>query len=758
MAKQAEGSRRSPIRPTSSRLRLALAAACSLLGLCACGGSQGSSTAAAVCQPAATSAGSIGLTVNVPGPVGVIEQPTAIEVPPPPLRLNVGSPGAAVAYTPAQIRAAYDLPGLLGSWGGLTAVQGSLYGAGQTVYIIDAYDLPNIAQDLTYFSQQYGLPVCKTVSIAPTAALPLAPADPTGGCTFSVVYASNSGTMTAAAPAYSGSWHAEHVEDVEAVHEIAPLARIVLIETPSANTSVLGSGVILADTMGPGIVSMSYSAKEFGGEDAEPLLNADDSYTASTGDGGAPFPPWPAGDPNVLACGGTSLLSYGNGSRVEKAWSGTGGGISSLIPEPSYQDVIGGLTMRSTADVSFDADPNTGPYMYAYPVGTDTPLLEVYGGTSLAAPAWAGILALADAERAAQAKGVVAHVQGMLYRLLNNPVAYAQVFNDITSGSDGTCGAACTAQVGYDQPTGLGTPNVSPLVSYLTQAPTTTPPFVSPLSVTGSAGAALSASMPYTAPDAVRWELGNAPAGMSIDSTTGLIGWASPTAGTYSVTVTATDTVSGLSDSAVLSVTIVTQATSPSVSAATVAATAGQPLSYQVQASAGTSGGTVPGAGAGGPAPTAGEAVQLQYAIQGAPSGMRIDASTGVLSWASPVPGTYPVTVSATNSNTGLSADAVITVQVNSAASGTGLTVQSLQGSAGTALTGVVATVSEAAAAQDQVTIRGAAVGMNFSANGGSVILTWPTPVCGAYTLTITATDAAGVSVQRQVTVTIATT
>ena len=763
MWRHPDGAWRSTIDPTRRWYRLVLAAAGSLLCLCACA-PQGSSTAAAVCQPASTRTGSIRLTLKVPSPGGVLEQPQYIVLPAPPPQLYGGGllGRGPFGYAPAQIRAAYDLPALPGSAGELSLLTGpqrALFGAGQTVYLIDAYSMPDIAQDLTYFSQQYGLPVCKTVSIAPTTPLPLAPADLNAGCELSVVYATDFGGMTATAPAYNARWHFEIVLDVEAVHAIAPLARIVLIETP--DSMHLNPGVILADTMGPGIVSMSYSTAEFQGEDGSPYWNADDSYVSSTGDGGGPFLPWPAVDPDVLACGATSLMAYNSGGRLESAWSGTGGGISALVREPSYQDAVPGLSSRSTADVSLDGDPATGQYIAYYPVGSNTPQLRLICGTSVSAPEWAGILAIADAERAAMGEGVVGRVQDMLYQTLNDPATYAQVFNDITTGTNGTCGAECTAHVGYDQPTGLGTPNVSSLLAYLTRSAGTTPPRVGAMAVTGVAGEPLSVAVACTAPDKVQWVLGQAPPGMAIDPGTGAVSWAKPTVGSYAVTVTAIDQVTGLSGSATLGVTILPM-TSPVLSAATVAAVVGHALSYQVHASSETSDmgqetSTSQGVGgAQGQPPSMGDDT-IRYAIRGAPSGMSIGASSGVLSWPSPVAGAYPVTVTATNASTGLSGSAVLTVQVSSVASGPSLTVLPLQGTTGHALSAVLATASDTAATQDQLTIRGAPVGMSFAVRGASVLLTWPTPVCGGYSLSIIATDASGLSVQKQVTITIAT-
>ncbi len=103
---------------------------------------------------------------------------------------------SASVYTPAQIRAAYQLPPLPTSWTGLTAAQAAQFGAGQTIYIVDAYHNPNAAAELAAFNSRFGLPSCTTVAIPASTALPLAAANPSNGCQFSVVYANTNSAIT----------------------------------------------------------------------------------------------------------------------------------------------------------------------------------------------------------------------------------------------------------------------------------------------------------------------------------------------------------------------------------------------------------------------------------------------------------------------------------------------------------------------------------------------------------------------------------
>jgi subtilase family serine protease len=126
--------------------------------------------------------------------------------------------------------------------------------------------------------------------------------------------------------------------------------------------------------------------------------------------------------------------------------------VSQYEPRPVYQSpTINPYAGRGIPDVSFDGDPNTGVATYDTASGG---WLEV-GGTSVGAPAWAGILAAADQLRAATGKTPLTaagyEVQKAIYQLTRG-------LADITSGSNGSCGAICTAGPGYDFVTGLGSP------------------------------------------------------------------------------------------------------------------------------------------------------------------------------------------------------------------------------------------------------------------------------------------------------------
>ncbi|HYV49650.1 MAG TPA: hypothetical protein VFA20_32555, partial [Myxococcaceae bacterium] len=145
----------------------------------------------------------------------------------------------------------------------------------------------------------------------------------------------------------------------------------------------------------------------------------------------------------VTAVGGTHLVrSATTRGWTETVWTGAGSGCSAYEPKPSWQHDTG-CSARTVADVSAVADPNTGVAVY------DTYHVSgwlVFGGTSVAAPLVGAMYAL----------------QGGSANYGSNPYsAPAGSLNDVTSGSNGSCGGSylCTGVAGFDGPTGLGTPN-----------------------------------------------------------------------------------------------------------------------------------------------------------------------------------------------------------------------------------------------------------------------------------------------------------
>ncbi|MBE7940373.1 MULTISPECIES: S53 family peptidase [Ramlibacter] len=387
--------------------------------------------------------------------------------------LAVAATGTAPAYfTPPQLRQAYGLDSVAAaSPADLGADAGARLGAGQTVYVIVATHDPATLSMLNASASQFGLPGCSATSISYTSALPLAPASTTG-CSFAVVGATSGGGFGPVSASVDRRWAVEEQLDVQMVHAMAPLARIVVVVSPTAYGSDLAGAIQLASRMGPGTVSMSFGAPDssgwalydgvFGGEG---ML-----FVAAAGDSGfnGGTVSWPAAHPNVLAAGGTSLKLV-DGVRTETAWSSAGGAASAWRDAPAYQ---AGYSMtrparRQVPDVSADADPATAMMVYA-DAGTG-PSWYLVGGTSAVAPLWAGLLADANARRQLAGKAVLAGtaVHTALYQSIARfSMSYGAGFDDVTSGSNGDC-FTCSARPGYDLATGLGTPRAGSLLQSL---------------------------------------------------------------------------------------------------------------------------------------------------------------------------------------------------------------------------------------------------------------------------------------------------
>jgi hypothetical protein len=308
------------------------------------------------------------------------------------------------------------------------------------------------------------------------------------------------------------------------------------------------------------------------------------------------------------------------------------------------------------------------------------------------------------------------------------PGTYASAFADISKGSHGAC-ATCVAKAGYDAPTGLGTPNVGNLLTALSGAvASATPPVVTPASISGKAGTALSFTVAVTAPNAVTYTLGGAPSGMVI-GTTGAVTWPTPVAGTYAVTVTAKDSKTGLSGAGVVTVTIAAQS-APVVTGGTVTGKPGTALSFTAVVTASN---------------------PVTYSLGGAPAGMSISAA-GLVSWASPVAGSYGVTVVAKDTKTGLSGQGLYTVQV--AATGPLITAPAMVGVAGRLLTGTIA-ITDPGVTSLSVSISGAPLGMSFSVSGLTLTAVWASPLVGSYSLKVVVLDSLGRSATASVPITV---
>jgi subtilase family serine protease len=405
-------------------------------------------------------------------------------------------PYAPCGYTPAQIKGAYGISGYDGS--------------GQTVAIIDAYASPTIAADVNQWSVNRGLPEMQ-------------------GNQFTQVVAP--GTYHHPEKGLKQDpqgWYGEETLDVEAVHGMAPAANIVYVGAPNNfqdldaalnyvvdkhvapivtnsygfDTELLPPGYIKPqeDTILQGVVEGIGIYFSSGDNSDESLV---EGYTTTD---------WPASSPFVTAVGGTTLAvgasnnylfetgwgtTTSSWNSTTSAWSptppgpwiyGAGGGVSRIFAEPSYQQGVvpssvftaQGRTGRAVPDIAADADPNTGYLIgetQTFPDGSVKYSEYRIGGTSLASPLIAGIMALAN-----QAAGhPLGFVNPLLYRLAG-PAAFhdvvspastiAMVRTNYVNGVDASGGLAYVLRtanqtlslqttLGYDDVTGLGTPTSS---------------------------------------------------------------------------------------------------------------------------------------------------------------------------------------------------------------------------------------------------------------------------------------------------------
>jgi|GEM_PF-375863 len=341
--------------------------------------------------------------------------------------------------TPSQILHAYGFDQIKFNNG---TVPGD--GTGETIAIVDAYDDPNAASDLHQFDVQFNLP------------------DPT----FTKVNQAG-GTKL---PQPDTGWAVEIALDIEWAHAIAPKAKILLVEATDANVNNLVAGVAFAASQ-PGVVavSSSWGAGEFAGENSydssflTPTGHPGVTFFVSSGDSGAPAT-YPSVSPNVVAVGGTTLQMDAQGNILsESGWSGSGGGVSALEPQPSYQNgvVTQSATARTAPDVAYNADPNSG-----YPIydSYNQPGWQEIGGTSAAAPQWAALIAIADQGRALAGQSSLNGLTQTLPLLYSLP---ATDFHDITTGgSTGTPPFNCGP--GYDLVTGRGSPLANLIVNACT--------------------------------------------------------------------------------------------------------------------------------------------------------------------------------------------------------------------------------------------------------------------------------------------------
>ena len=380
-------------------------------------------------------------------------------------------PGGIVCYHPSFLKDAYDFP----------SGRFAPTGAGQTILVVTSYGYPGIAADLALFSAEEGLPPANFTQVNQQAPPAAPPED----------------------PATIFNWQLETALDVEWAHAMAPGAKIVLAVAATGDSADVTQTLseVLPQYRGA-IVSMSLFADEefFTQFDPASLKTMNGLFLhhvltggtvlASSGDFGATGlsllalgdptvdAAFPASSPFAVGVGGTEGGTYPTGLWVngrygsEQVWNeadlpgASGGGPSTVFPAPLWQWGLTGQTKRATPDVSYNAAVNGGVIIVFG--GHHT----VMGGTSAGTPQWAAIVALANELRGRSGRLPLGIATPQLYAIARDRNDYRQDFHDITSGTNALGGPTSglpgfTAAQGYDMATGLGTPDVSRLLSDL---------------------------------------------------------------------------------------------------------------------------------------------------------------------------------------------------------------------------------------------------------------------------------------------------
>ncbi|HKO24468.1 MAG TPA: S53 family peptidase [Chloroflexota bacterium] len=388
----------------------------------------------------------------------------------PPTRLECFLRAHRPCLTPAEVRAAYGIDHLL---------RRGITGRGRTIAIVVSFGSPTLRADLQAFDRAFGLPDPHLEILAP----------------LGTRHPHNSG------------WAGETTLDVEWAHAIAPGARIVVLESPVDETEgVQGLPEFLRLERYAlrhhlvDVFSQSWAATEdtlfdprgravvaqFHRFYADAAAQGVTVVTASGDDGAAgpelslthmfPYPVvgYPASDPLVLAVGGTRLEVDRDG-RVhgETTWTGSGGGVSKLFPEPAYQRGLPAGTQRllrghrGLPDVAYNSAPESPILVY------ERGRWMLVAGTSAAAPQWAGLVALADS----LAGHDLGAINAALYRLAASPRGRADLRDIMTGGivgpkrdGSGPGGIVFRAGPGWDAATGLGSPRATSLIPDLIQA------------------------------------------------------------------------------------------------------------------------------------------------------------------------------------------------------------------------------------------------------------------------------------------------
>jgi xanthomonalisin len=267
----------------------------------------------------------------------------------------------------------------------------------------------------------------------------------------------------------------EQVLDIVNAIGMAPGIKQVLFYEGSNDTEILNQ--MATDNIAK-VLSSSWAWNPADAASDDPIFQEfaaqGQSFVSASGDSGAFTSStlfFPEVDPFVIQVGGTVLRTGKGGAWVsESAWPQSGGGFDSDTPIPSWQEApgiinsanMGSTTLRNSPDIAAEAD-------FDNPTVSNGKFMTGFGGTSFAAPRWAGFLALVNQQSVANGGGTVGFINPELYSL-GNSAHRSSAFHDIVSGSNPPItgeGGGFSAAPGYDLVTGWGSPKGPTLIDLL---------------------------------------------------------------------------------------------------------------------------------------------------------------------------------------------------------------------------------------------------------------------------------------------------